>query len=272
VRNTDDSALTRYLCGTSTEEEKTSLEERFFREDDLFDQLLEAEDDLVDSFARGTLPSGLRDAFEKRVADSPALRERVAFARSLARVWTPARRRPVPLALAAAVILLVGSAWTFLQIRALRSETGQLTAENGRMRQEIAGLREASREESLRNEARVAAAGPARIAAFTLAEGLTRGGAGANRFALPAGVEALFLDVPVPSKEAGRYRVSVETPEGRKIAVLEDLPGPSAPSRTLRVALPASLLVDGDYVLSVHAASSGTATSLADYAFRIVRQ
>jgi len=72
--------LIKYLLGELPELEQTSLEQKYFADPQLFDQLVEAENDLADQYARGELSAETRRRFEQHYLTHPARRERVRFA------------------------------------------------------------------------------------------------------------------------------------------------------------------------------------------------
>ena len=53
--NDPEQIATRYLLGELAEPEQTALEEKYFADPQLFDQLVKAETELVDDYARGRL-------------------------------------------------------------------------------------------------------------------------------------------------------------------------------------------------------------------------
>jgi hypothetical protein len=79
--------LSAYLRGTLPEGERRLLEAGYAADDDLFEALVEVENDTIDAYARGTLPAAERAAFEGSAAATPSLRDRAAFARTLAASW-----------------------------------------------------------------------------------------------------------------------------------------------------------------------------------------
>ncbi|PYS69200.1 MAG: hypothetical protein DMF69_17730, partial [Acidobacteria bacterium] len=74
----------RYLLGELSEQEKASLEERFFSDDQEFEELEVAETELIDQYLADELSPGDRTLFEKRLVTSPRLVERVRISRILA--------------------------------------------------------------------------------------------------------------------------------------------------------------------------------------------
>lgn len=74
----------RYLLGELSEEEAQSLEESFFANDGVFENLRASESEVIDAYFAGQLTNKQRQHFLQRVAVSPRLRERVAFAKAFA--------------------------------------------------------------------------------------------------------------------------------------------------------------------------------------------
>ena len=74
--------LVRYLLGESSEEEQEGIEQRYISDPDFYEQLLIAEDDLIDSYAEGALSEPRRASFESYFLRSPQRQARVDFARA----------------------------------------------------------------------------------------------------------------------------------------------------------------------------------------------
>ena len=72
--------ITRYLLGELTEQEQAALEKSYFKDPLVFNQVLQVESALVDSYARGQLSSEVRERFEQYYLNHPSRRERVEFA------------------------------------------------------------------------------------------------------------------------------------------------------------------------------------------------
>ena len=73
----------RYLLGDLSDQEKVSIEESYFADDDHFQELEIVEDELVDAYVRDELNGAERKQFEKLLQSSTRLAERVQFARIL---------------------------------------------------------------------------------------------------------------------------------------------------------------------------------------------
>ena len=76
--------ITRYLLGELSEREQAALEEQYFADPRVFDEVAAAETALVDDYVRGRLPSDLRRRFEQTYLADARRRNRVRFAEALA--------------------------------------------------------------------------------------------------------------------------------------------------------------------------------------------
>jgi anti-sigma factor RsiW len=117
-----------YLLGLLPEEETARLEEGYFADEAAFEDLVLAEDDLIDEYLDGKLAEDVRRAFEARLAQHPELPARVEARRTLTRAlrrkvgaartfeWDVRRlgRRRVAVGLAAA------AAAVFVTVRAMQ--------------------------------------------------------------------------------------------------------------------------------------------------------
>lgn len=162
----------RYLLGTLTEEERTVLEEQFLTDEQAFEELEIAEDELVDRYVRNELPATDRDRFKKMLI-SPRLAERVEVALLMAQradAYNPAPAKIEPVSpspklpwwrkffgpgpsglvpafmTTLAILLLVGAALIVLWLR-LQHESQQLNAQ----RQEIQNLNQRLKDQEEQN-------------------------------------------------------------------------------------------------------------------------
>ncbi len=76
--------MTRYLLGELSEAEQTALEEEYFGDPRVFDEVATAESALVDDYVRGRLSPEARQRFEQFYLAHPPRRERMKFAEALA--------------------------------------------------------------------------------------------------------------------------------------------------------------------------------------------
>lgn len=180
-RQTDpEQLMKRFLLGTSSEEERTLLEERFFADDAQFEEIQILEDELIDRYVRDELPADDRARFEQRILKSAALRERVEFAKlfktkiaesnvveqpAVLVASEPARLgwwqslsgsawfMPPQMALAASlVILLAGSTALILFWMNLRSESQRISAQLAAAEQQQREVEQRMADQTLRTE------------------------------------------------------------------------------------------------------------------------
>jgi anti-sigma factor RsiW len=170
----------RYLLGELSEEEAEIIEKGYFADDQAFEGLQIAEAEVIDAYVRGELSADARMHLEKRLAKSPRLSERVAFARTFAKSLStmplgtmPAvhpspkvyaspqsswwrglfkdsydRRPALTLALAACIALfLLGGVAVIVQSMRLRNESNRLEAERAAIARQRGDLNRLSAEQ-----------------------------------------------------------------------------------------------------------------------------
>lgn len=79
-------SMKRYLLGEASAEERVDLENRYLSDPSFFEELTEAENDLIHSYVRGELSNPDRKEFEKRYLTSTEGKIRVQFASVLTEV------------------------------------------------------------------------------------------------------------------------------------------------------------------------------------------
>jgi hypothetical protein len=84
ARSISETKRVRYLLGLSSPAERERIESEYFEDEDAFQGMLTAEDDLIDAYARGELADEERRRFEKSFASSLRGRDRIQFARAFA--------------------------------------------------------------------------------------------------------------------------------------------------------------------------------------------
>jgi hypothetical protein len=82
TKDENEEHIMQYLLGDLAEEEQGQLEERFFVDDALYEELRIAERELIDRYVLGQLTGRERERFEHRFLLSSQRREKVALARS----------------------------------------------------------------------------------------------------------------------------------------------------------------------------------------------
>lgn len=89
-----DISMKKYLLGELGEPEQQELEQRLITSNEYFEELLVAEDELVDEYLHGKLSPREQDKFNSHFLCTPERREKLRFSRSLQRYVSTHAERP----------------------------------------------------------------------------------------------------------------------------------------------------------------------------------
>jgi hypothetical protein len=258
-----------YLLGRLPDDEQTRIEVLLFEDDDAFEAIKDAEDDLIDRYLAGELVPADREAFERTFATSASRQQRIAFARLLSQgvasgspvpepappagieprhgppARSPATRRAgIAAAAALAAALVVGLAW-----RTWFASPGDPRPLSGET---------------------VAPSEGGSVATLALDRTALRRGAGSvPRLRVPEGTTVIRIEAELEAPIRGaRYAVTLRRVEGQ-VAWQGTVPADDG-QRSLTVVVPARLVGPGDYVLRVAVPGSPPEDS-AEYPFRLTR-
>lgn len=248
-----------------------ALEERFFLDSELYEELSIVEDELIDEYLRGELAPSDRERFESHFMSAPERHEKVRFARALKKYVsaeaanqpqefstaaqsaedvsenTEARRQRRPFfsflpwqdpivsySLAAAVILvLVGVSWTVWKNSPTRD--------------------------------------PGKVLAVTLTAGLSRSEGETKSLVIPADTGTVRLELLLTDHQYQGYEATLLDSEGRTLTTKNLKPEPVNPPAVF-FDVPANLLTRGDYRIKLNGTSAnGNVESLPSYSLRTVR-
>lgn len=301
-----------FLLGFSSETERERVESQFFEDDDVFQEMLTAEDDLIDAYARGELSAKERKEFEKRFLTTRQGRERVEFARALAgpqaerevaaSTWWPGflgsltgqnsfYRVGLVMAL---VVVAVGFSGLLIDRARINNELRGLRAERARLTEESAELRRIADAERARNAELAAQVHtppptpepqpspepktnePSVSLAFALSPGGVRG-PGGTILPVPQRTRSITLRLSFERPSSHQtYRAAIETADGNSVW-RNDSFGSRSNATELRginlPSIPASALPPGDYILLLSGKRpDGTFEPVANYSFSISRK
>jgi len=303
------SRMRRYLLGVLPESEQIALEQRFFADGEMLEQIQEIEHELIDGYVRGQLPRAEREQFERHYLAAPGHRERVAFARELlnaadlptaAPMAQPAesfgqrflaalraRQFALGAVTALAALLLVGGLWLASQRARWRQQLARSEAERAAEQQRVRDLEAQIAQQSerqsqltaeldrLREEQRRAGEQTAQTArptllSFTLLSSV-RGGSEQQVLRVPPGTDQVRLQMKVENDASRRYHVSIRPVDGG--AGWRQGPVSALTGKsgtTITVTVPANKLTRGDYILTLSAITPNGATEeLNRYFFRV---
>lgn len=233
-----DSALREYLLGSSSSEAAERMEVRLLDDDELFAALRGAEDDLFDDCARGRLDDAALARFLERYGHETARRRfagafahRTASASASRPTAMPfARRRWIPLAAAAALILMAGALYTRLEAPAPIVARPQ-------------------------PQPRTIATAPPVVVPFavTLTLGTSRAAATATTVTIPKGTTRVTVNVRLdPADRYEMYDMQLRGAGDRMIWSASRLPAAAVDGHlTVATPIPAAFLKPGTYELVV---------------------
>jgi hypothetical protein len=249
-------------------ESRESLEERLMTDGELYDELLMAEDDLVDQYLAGSLSVEGLESFERNFLTTDERRRKLSFASAFRR-YVAAAEEPTPSAesiarpepprrslfsslfnfghpalgraLAAALVLALAVA-AFVAVRSWRG------------------------------------AGGAEVAAHVFNVELTPGavrqaGDEIKRVTPPADATVVRLELESQSEDARGYRATLLSDDGRALLTRESLEArESGGARRVSFDVPAELLTRGDYRVKLsRRTADGSYEDIASYSFRVAR-
>jgi heme exporter protein D len=295
--------MRRYLLGALPEAEQATIEERFFADAEVLEEIRAVEHQLVDDYVRGRLGRAERAQFEQYYLDSAPHRERVAVARMLLRAadaeavsanepepqisaWAKflamLRGPQLVWGLAAAALLLVVAGGTKLLIERaqLRAQLAATQAQQQQRERELAAQIAATRKqnehlatelERLRQAEQPITKEPKRatIFSFLLTPSLLRGNSAPQPLTIPRDAEHVALRVRLEADDYATYQASLRTVEGVAIWSRRNL---KARADRLAVVVPATKLAAGDYILTLSGVKADTTEEVNRYFFRVSKK
>lgn len=248
--NPSPTTLRRYLLGELPEAETERLERRALEEEEVFEALLVAEDELFDAHAANELPARQRRLLEQRLDAVPGWRDRAAFARSLRAVaraeagpdeisgqrflYTLGRLFHPPVSraswvVAASALLVAGGLW-------VARETGHLDSRRAPVYEAQRSPRPASPAPGVHERQVRIQLSPA-----------TRSPEPVSTLAIPPGTEWVMLDLDLGGEEGyPTFRARVEDRRGKVVWSRGDLRSrPTADGPLLTLEVPSAQLGAG---------------------------
>ena len=307
----NDEMLVRYLLGESDEKEKETVETRYIGDAAFYDQLLCAEDDLIDAYTRDELPRSRRKNFEKNFLCSPERRSRVTYAEtwiayldllpgSRAAAKRPSRLASLPpvfrfdlwpamLRAAAAILVLFAGAALIAETIRLRNQVNQAESRNRALEEERRDLEQqfdAQRRQSQELSAQLERERIVRDQASASQTSQVLVGPGIMSFLLTPGLirgtaAAQRLVVP-PGARLVLLQINLR---GQRYAsyraVIRTVEGRvvwskselQAQAKGLLISTPSSVLSNDDYVLTLSGITATGATEvIEEYSFSVLKK
>lgn len=274
--NTREQETTKqYLLGCAPATELVQIEERLLNDDKFYEELLIAEDELIDQYLLGGLSESEQNSFISHFLVTPERREKLRFSGALRKYLTiaepatyddnvtadspalvnkvaprtawrwsfgllPIRSPALRFSLAAVVLLvLFGGSW--VMVRNWRSE--QIVHQHS-------------------------------VYSVLLTPGIVREGGDTKRISIPADKDIVRLQLKLAATEDKNYRAELKTSENNTIFTSDKLrPQVENSHRVLNMDVPAEILQPGDYQVQLsEVADSGSIEPVWRYVFRVIRR
>jgi hypothetical protein len=267
----------RYLLGEVSDEERTALEQKYFADDELFEQIVEAQNELVDAYLSGSLTPSQRKRFEERFLTTGSGSDSVKFAGALRRLVASREAQPVrrrarfdirTLAIAAsAAFILFAAAWVIVSSSQRREPSGTGARETVvRQDRSTAPIPVEAQKQPPPSPVREAP-----LVTLLLTPGSTRDSDVAPPLELRAAPQFVRLELLLEENRYDSYRAELQDVEGRRLWQEASLqPEAARTGRMIVMRVPARLLPPGDYIVLLHGIRKGTAQEISNYTFTVV--
>jgi hypothetical protein len=300
LQTKDENVLRKYLLGDISPEEQEEIELWLMSNENAYDLLEAAEDDLIDDSLAGRLGTGDLDRFHHHFLIAPERQRKLRFSRSFRRA-VDAAAQPAPVVLpsrlglldilryrpaffyavsALIVISLTATVWSFTKVMELQSELRTVTAQladAGRNRDE---LKRRLDESEAATRALQVAIPPANLSpapvllAMNLVPGITRSSNEIPTITLAANASRVRFSLALLDDNFTVYRASLMNADSREIWVENKVsPTASRDGKAVVVTVPTEVLSSGDFSFNLLGIpESGTPESAGRYYFRAVRK
>ncbi len=293
------SELIRYLLRELPEDQIEEIEQRYFTNEDSFEELRRVEAELIDSYVAGELESDQKKKFEQSYLSMPEGRSRVQFAEAL-RLKASGMPKPtvsfsgfrkwsaVQLLVAALAVFAIAGAWMVSELIHLRAEnqsaqkkiqelqkkSDDLQKQSSAKIQELTKeLDSASMVEDIKPPQPIHGVQPPQptFLAVLMSPGLVRGSSGMKTISLDNGINFVSFELKLDRDPFPAYRVSLQTADGDELWNLGLLkPMMSGDGKAVKFNLPSNRLAQRDYVLLLQGRSGGSKfENVSAYPFRI---
>jgi hypothetical protein len=299
----DESVLKKYLLGDLPPEERVRVEHDYFADPEHFEELVGVENDLIDSYVRGTLSDSQRQQFEQHYANRPERRTRIDFAMALSQAaqqqresiaartaspWSSLRSyfriQPPQLqrALVSTALLLIGVLLWLQNYRLRRDlQMAQVTTNELRLQQDllrkqieqIGALGQKAPQSDL--ESQVTQIEPPADLTLRLNAVVRGSGASQGDLVIPENRPWIRLEMVLERDEFRTYDAVVMPPEqDREILRGRALSGHSiGGSAVVSWRFQSYLIQSGDYVVKLRGqTAAGKLEDVHSYSFRVARK
>lgn len=295
-------AILRFLLGEMSPQERADFEDAYIKDTELFRQVVELENDLIDLYAAGALPRTERKRLERSFLVDSARRKRLVFARVLVQhpafgqpevsyqlrrstTWLPRlqsiRYALLPIFAVAVMAMLMGVLWLLRTNHSLRLELEDLERQQAAARQRTEALQRqigvlnsklAARRQQEEKIAQITSRDRT-LTTLTLESDAVRSSGELPRLTLGSSSRAVTFHLIFPQDPFHSYDLSVESASGSLIwHEAQARSGPAiAGNKEIVFTVPSRILKAGDYVVRLEGNSGEGREDVAGYSFTVVK-
>ena len=261
-----------YLLGNLPQKDLAALEERLFTDKGSYEELLVAEDELIDEYLADRLSGADRKSFESHFLIAPERQQKLRFSRAFRKYvklnevaylqkGTTKSERPNSLVEKLWSAKSFPPSWANNRHRVLAfSLAGALVFAASWL-----VFHNRSSETTLRRH-------PQNIVKVALISGSTRGNGAIQKVLVPPGVDSVQLEIELARNEYKSYTEELLTPENYNLMTTDGIrPEVTNGNGFVYFILPSQILKPGDYQVRLDGiAESGSREPVGNYRFRVV--
>ena len=263
--------IRQYLLGALSPEQAAEFEARLLVDSEIYEELLIAEDELIDQFIEGEMAPAEREAVQKHFLRAPERRKQLSFARILKTyvsantAVTPEVSEPMPRA--DSVSVEPPKKRSFRDLLFPRNPAFAFPLTAALVLIMIGGVWMANRLLNRTSQ-------PQTIWAVELTPGLQRDGAEITSLAIPVNTDTIRLELDLADDQFPSYQAEVLDISGRSVMTGKNLKTQSPKGRRIvPLEVKAGLFSPGDYRVKLSGLSAdGKLESLETYPFKILRK
>jgi hypothetical protein len=296
-------AMMRFLLGEMPAQERAAFEDQYIKDTDLFQRLVELENDLIDLYAMEALSMPERERLEHSFLADPDRRKRLSFAQALVNhpddetptlssellkggIWPRWFHLTGPALLSIAAILLlcmlIGISLLLVTNHQLRAGLQTAQRQQAEALKAAVGLQQQvdalTKELNVRNQSgeQTGQGTPSdqNLLSLTLKDDSLRSGGVIPRLEVPSGASSVAFHLVFPADRFSSYELFMETVDGTPVWHKDNAKSKSAGvgSKEIVVTLSSRILKGGDYVMRITTNSSHGTEDVAGYSFSVVRR
>ena len=272
-----DALLREFLLGKLRDEDRERVEDLFLTDSSMRERVLALEQDLIDDYLEDSLNQEDKERFLSRYAQTDEQRRKLRITGAIkdwavrearaphpaaptlsvwSRIWTWLRLKPrfvVPIAITIVIAIVLAIVW----LNSREEQRKHLAIE-----QELAQLNSPA---SLREV-------PPQITPFDLRPVSVRSGQPQTELKIPVEISFIELRLPwIQNERYSMYQAEVLRVGDREAFTIPNLQAESNGRYTIRLRLPAQMLIRGDYQINLTGLSTdGSAKSSEEYSFVVI--